>query len=60
MLNRGDTELAATVNWTELGLPPRGSLLLRDLWSGRNIGRQRGGYSAMLAPHASLLVRATP
>jgi len=60
MLNRGPTELPAKLDWTELGLPPRGSLLLRDLWTGRNVGRERGGYAVTLAPHTSQLLRAVP
>jgi alpha-galactosidase len=60
LYNRGETELPAKLEWTELGLPPRGSLLLRDLWTSRNIGRERGGYATTLAPHTSQLLRAIP
>ena len=60
LLNHGAATLSARVNWSELGLPPRASLQLRDLWSGRTLGRQRGGYMATLAPHGTLLVRAIP
>jgi alpha-galactosidase len=60
LLNRGGSEVPATLSWTELGLPPHGSLLLRDLWTGRNLGRQRGNFATTLAPHSVLLMRASP
>ena len=59
LFNLGDTASAVTANWSDLGLPSTTTVLVRDLWQHKNLGRVTGGYTATLAPHASMLLRVT-
>jgi hypothetical protein len=58
LFNLGDTAAPVTANWSDLG--GAGYALVRDLWQHKNLGLIRGGYTATLAPHASLLFRVIP
>jgi len=62
LFNLADTAATVTANWTDLGLTGRGakSALVRNLWTHQNLGVEHGGYSATLAPHASVLLRVAP
>ena len=54
-----DNHLATvTAKWPDLGLV--GPATVRDLWSHTDLGVSDGSFSAMLAPHASRLVRVVP
>jgi hypothetical protein len=56
LFNLGDTASSVTANWTDLGLPSGSTAMVRDLWQHTNLGRQAGGFTATLAPHASMLL----
>ena len=56
LFNLGDKAAPVTANWSDLGLPAGSTALVRDLWQHTNLGRQTGGYTATLAPHASMLL----
>jgi alpha-galactosidase len=62
LFNLADTAATVTANWTDLGLTGRGAqaAMVRDLWKHQNLGVERAGYSATLAPHASVLLRVIP
>jgi alpha-galactosidase len=56
LFNLGDTAAAVTANWSDLGLPAGSTAMVRDLWQHTNLGRQTGGFTTTLAPHASMLL----
>ncbi|MEZ0111043.1 alpha-galactosidase [Catenulispora sp. EB89] len=56
LFNLGDTASSVTANWSDLGLPAGSAAMVRDLWQHTNIGRKIGGFTATLAPHASMLL----
>jgi len=58
LLNRGDQETTITANWKDLGVKANESLGIRDLWLHKELGSFRGSFSAKVAPHATLLLRA--
>lgn len=60
LFNLGATTAAVTADWSDLGLPAGSTAAVRDLWKRANLGRVTGGYTATLAPHASMLLRVTP
>jgi alpha-galactosidase len=63
LLNRGDAPVRIKVGWGELGLAQNAGLVaspqfaVRDLWSRRDLGTIRDGYSAEVAPHAVVMLR---
>ena len=59
LFNLGDTASPVTAHWSDLGLPSTAAALVRDLWQHKNLGRITGGFTATLAPHASMLLRIT-
>ena len=56
LFNLGDTAASVTANWSDLGLPAGSTAIVRDLWQHTNVGRHTGGFTATLAPHASMLL----
>ena len=56
LCNLGDTAAPVTANWSDVGLPAGSTAMVRDLWQHTNLGRQAGGFTATLAPHASMLL----
>ena len=56
LFNLGDTAASVTANWSDLGLPAGSTALVRDLWQHTHPARQTGGFTATLAPHASMLL----
>jgi hypothetical protein len=60
LFNLADTAAPVTADWSELGRPAGSTMEVRDLWQHANLGRVAGGYTATLAPHASMLLRVTP
>jgi alpha-galactosidase len=59
LFNLGSTTATVTADWSSLGLPSDTVAMVRDLWQRKGLGRFTGGYSATLAPHASMLLRVT-
>jgi hypothetical protein len=57
LFNLGDTAAPVTVHWSDLGRSSGSTLSVRDLWQHENLGSDKGGYTATLAPHASMLLR---
>jgi hypothetical protein len=45
----------AALRWAQLAR--RGTVQVRDLWAGKEIGAMTGRVTAQLAPHASALYR---
>ena len=60
LFNLADTAAPVTVNWSDLGGPGGSTMAVRDLWQHTSLGRVTSGYTATLAPHASMLLRVTP
>jgi alpha-galactosidase len=60
LFNLADTSATVTAHWSDLGLPATSSAMVRDLWQHKNLGVVNAGYSATLAPHASMLLRVVP
>ncbi|MFY9647995.1 MAG: glycoside hydrolase family 27 protein [Terriglobales bacterium] len=60
LLNRGTTEKEIVVSWEDLGYPGHLSAHVRDLWQARDVGEHKGSFSAMVAPHAVVMVTVTP
>jgi len=57
VFNGGERPANLRVDWGALKLPER--CALRDLWEKKNVGVIAGGYTFLLAPHASGLYRVT-
>ena len=60
LFNLGDSAAPVTATWSDLGSGGAKTAMVRDLWQHKNLGLIRGGYTATLAPHASLLFRVIP
>lgn len=60
LLNRGDQETTVTAKWKDLGVKAGTALAIRDLWAHKDLGAFKDSFSAKVAPHATLLLRATP
>jgi alpha-galactosidase len=60
LLNRGRGEAQVAVSWTELGLPYDSEPAVRDLWSGKDLGRVKSVFAATVPSHDVLLVKVTP
>ena len=60
LLNRGTSAAPVTVRWTDIGYPNTLTATVRDLWSGKSIAGQRGGYSAQVPSHAVVMIRVMP
>jgi hypothetical protein len=58
MFNRAAVSYAANVSWASLGKPDGDSLALRDLWAHKDLGTFSGAWSALVAPHSAVMVRA--
>jgi alpha-galactosidase len=60
LLNRGAKELPMKVTWSQLNLPPRLTMDVKDLWSGRRTEGAAGSFGALVASHGVVMVRMTP
>ncbi len=59
VFNTGDAGPAEIrVDWKDLGLPP--TCRVRDLWSHKNLGSIKDGYTFRIEPHASAMYRVAP
>jgi len=59
LLNRDDQEAVIKLNWKDLELDTKDILKFRDLWKHEYLGTYTGGFSIKVAPHATVLLRAT-
>jgi len=58
LFNLGSSSASVTANWNEVGF--RGGATVRDLWSRTESGVLNKGFTAVLNPHASRLLKLTP
>jgi hypothetical protein len=58
MFNRAPVAYTANVTWAQLGRAGGDRLALRDLWAHKDLGVFEGGFSAPVAPHSVVMVRA--
>ena len=58
LFNLSDTPSAATVNWNNLGFSS--AAIVADVWRKRPVGNFAVGYTAVLNPHASALLKVRP
>ena len=58
LFNLGSSPAAVSVKWADLGFT--GWAAVRNVWSRSNLGAFDSGFSANLAPHASMLLRVIP
>jgi len=56
LFNRGPNTQTITANWSDFGVDPSQSFLVRDLWKKRDIGQFRGSYSAEVESHGVVMV----
>lgn len=60
LFNRGSTSAPITVNWSDIGFPPRDSATVRDLWARQLIGPFRSNYtSPNIEPHGVMMLKIT-
>jgi alpha-galactosidase len=60
LLNRGTTPAKVTVSWPEIGYPATARANVRDLWAHRSLGKMQRSYSAIVRPHATIMITVTP
>jgi alpha-galactosidase len=57
LLNRSKTPQTITVTWQALGYPAALAAQVRDLWTGKSATGVSGSYSAVVPPHAVVMVK---
>jgi len=57
LLNRGSAPRNVAVSWQALGYPADFMAQVRDLWTGKVSVGVKQGFSAMVAPHAVVMVK---
>lgn len=60
LFNRSGKEQKMAVSWQEIGLPYDAEPVVRDLWAGKDLGRVRGTFSAVVPSHEIVMIRVTP
>ncbi len=60
LLNRGTGPAKIDVRWTDVGYPPELTARVRDLWAKRDVGEQKGGYSAEVPSHGVAMLTIRP
>jgi alpha-galactosidase len=62
LVNRDDVNAATiTVNWSDMGIDPSTSFVVRDLWQHQDLGTFDTSFTAIdVAPHASVTIKLTP
>jgi alpha-galactosidase len=58
MFNRQQGSMTFAVDFAKLGFT--GTVKVRDLWAGKDLGTMTGAYSATLAGHTVILLRVWP
>jgi len=51
LLNRGSSNATITANWKDIGVSPKATCSVRDLWQHKNIGVYQKSYSAEVESH---------
>lgn len=61
LLNRGNSvSEPITVQWSDIGFPPRDSALVRDLWARKPLGPFRNNFtSPNIDPHSVMMLKIT-
>ena len=59
LLNRASSNETVEVNWKEIGFKEE-KAKLRDLWTKKDLGEFKEGYSITLDPHDSQMLKVTP
>jgi len=57
LFNRGESQNAVTVNFSDLGM--EGNVLARDLWNHKDLGSLQGHYTVEVPRHGAVLVKIT-
>lgn len=57
LLNRTAASAAITVDWSELGLKPSSSAIVRDSWAQKNLGSYRSNYTATVPAGDAVMLR---
>jgi alpha-galactosidase len=60
LLNRGASEATIAVNWTDIGYPETLGASVRDLWAHKDLGKQKGTYSASVPSHGVMMILVKP
>ena len=60
LLNRGKTDAAVSVSWTDIGYPESLPASVRDLWAKKDMGKQTGSFSATVPSHGVVMVTIKP
>ncbi|HYK88952.1 MAG TPA: alpha-galactosidase [Acidobacteriota bacterium] len=60
LFNRGRTGRTIPISWYEIGIKPDSEPTVRDLWTGKDLGKVKGMFAAQVAPHDVVLIRVTP
>ena len=57
MTNRGKDTQNITLNWSDAGLAPGRSVLIRDLWQHKDLGTFQGSFAAPVPSHGTVMIR---
>jgi alpha-galactosidase len=60
LLNLGGSDTTIAVKWTDVGYPAGLSASVRDLWEHKDLGTQRGSYSASVPGHGVVMLLVKP
>jgi alpha-galactosidase len=60
LFNRGTEAADVGVGWEEIGLAPRASAAVRDLWKKADLGPATGRFTAKVGAHDVVMVRIAP
>jgi alpha-galactosidase len=60
LLNRAEQPQSVTVDWESLGYPAGLSARIRDLWTGADLPKARGQFTAPVAPHGVVMILIRP
>jgi alpha-galactosidase len=60
LLNRGASDTEISVAWEDLGYPDHFSASVRDLWTGKDLGKFAGSFKATVPSHGVVMVTVKP
>ena len=60
LLNRGTAEKEMGFSWETIGYPNYLNAAVRDLWKTKDLGEFKNKFSAVVAPHAVVMVKVGP
>jgi len=58
-LNRGEKPLEATLDWSDIGLSKKTSVVVRDLWQHKDMGTFSGRFGTVVQGHSVVVVKFT-